>query len=152
MEYAMTTDISCLDDLSFTACDADGIRSEWQPERGALSIPAAMIYGLNCVTREIAQLARVDEHDAYTAIVQALTARTWNDQCAEEYGFADGLARLALIGLRALAMGEDCPFPTEFDVERARQASLAIRVEVMEAQLKALKVKPWRTYAQAGLA
>jgi hypothetical protein len=108
-------------------------------ERGALSIPAAMIYGLNCVTREIALLARVDEHEAHTAIVQALTSRTWNDQCAEKYGLADGLARLALIGLRAIAAGEGCPFSLEFDVERARQALLAIRVEVMEAQLKALK-------------
>jgi len=146
----MTIEITTLDDLSFTASDADGIRSDWQPERGSLSPAGAMLYGLTCVTREIAKLARVDEHDAYNAIVQALTSRTWNDQCAEEYGFADGLARLVIIALRALAMGGPLPFSTEFDPESARHASLAIRVEVLEAQLKALKVKPWRTFAQAG--
>jgi len=147
----MTTEITTLDDLSFTACDADGIRCDWQPDRDALSPPAAMHYGLACVTRELAQLARVDEHDAYSAIVQALTSHTWNDQCSEEYGFADGLARLAIIGLRAVAKGGECPFDTEFEPERAYHAALATRVQAMEAQLKALKVKPWRTVGQAGI-
>jgi hypothetical protein len=35
----MTADITCLDDLSFTACDADGIRSEWQPNAARSRFP-----------------------------------------------------------------------------------------------------------------
>jgi len=147
----MTTEITSLDDLSFVVRDEDDIRNHWQPQRGKNSPSAGMEYGRQCVLRELAQLACVDEYDAYTAITFALTSRAWNGECAEDVGMADGLARLALIGLRAMMAKEEMPFATSFDPKHAEWCSLNQRVDIYEARFKALKVKPWRTYKQAGL-
>jgi len=146
----MTTEITSLDDLSFVVRDDDDIRVHWQPQRGKHSPEAGMAYGRDCVLRELAQLACVDEHDAYTAITHALTSRAWNGECAEEVGMADGLARLAIIGMRAMMAKEEIPFGTTFDPKHAEWCSLHQRVDIYEAHFKALKVKPWRTYKQAG--
>jgi hypothetical protein len=147
----MTTDITTLDELSFVVRDDDDIRMYWQPTRGTHSPTAGMDYGRQCALRELAQLACVDEHDAHTAIAHALTSRAWNGDCAEEVGMADGLARLVIIGLRALAAEQEMPFSTLFDPQHAEWCSLHRRVDIYEAQFKSLKITPWRTYGQAGL-
>ena len=147
----MTTEITTLDDLSFVVRDDDDIRIYWQPQRGTHSPTAGMEYGRRCVLHELAQLANVDEHDAYTAITHALTSRAWNGDCAEEVGAADALARLVMIGLRAVMAKEEMPFATTFDPQHAEWCSLHRRVDIFEAHFKSLKVKPWRTYGQAGM-
>jgi hypothetical protein len=147
----MTTEITTLDDLSFVIRDDDDIRIDWHPVRRTHSPTAAMEYGRLCAMRELAQLAEVDEHDAYMAITRALTSRTRNTQCGEEVGMIDGLARLAMIGLRALSATQEMPFSTLFDPHHSEWCSLHRQVDVMQAQFKALKIKPWRTYGQAGM-
>jgi hypothetical protein len=147
----MITEITTRDDLSFVTRDDDDLRVDWHPVRRTHSPTAAMEYGRLCAMRELAQLADVDEHDAYTAITHALTSRSWNTQCGEEVGMIDGLARLAIIGLRAIATKQEMPFSTLFDPQHAEWCSLHRRVDIMEAHFKTLKIKPWRTYGQAGM-
>jgi len=147
----MTTEITTLDDLSFVARDEDDIRIDWQPVREKHSPTSGMEYGRKCVLDELARLACVDEHDAYRAITFALTSRGWNGDCAEEVGFTDAVARLVMIGLRAMAAKEDMPFATTFDPAHAEWCSLHRQVDVMNAHFKSLKIKPWRTYGQAGM-
>jgi hypothetical protein len=148
-EVGMHPEITSPDELSFVARDREGARCDWQPARDASSPEAGLRRGLVYVQYEIAQLARADEYDAYTALTQALTAATWDGQRAEEVGFADGVARLALIGLRALASPRKLPFDTQFDPRQAQWCALHARLELMEAQLRALKITPWRNRAQA---
>ena len=147
----MATDITSSDDLPFTARDGAGGSVDWHPARSTHSPEAAMRQGL-AYAEALAALARVDEHAAWQAAKLALQAREWNGQCAEEDGFADGLARAAVVGWRAMAQGEDLlPFDTHFDPVAAEWHSLHRRVALMEAQLKALGKTPWRTDAEAGL-
>jgi len=145
----MTTEITTLDDLSFVVRD-DDLLVHWQPQRGQHSPEAGMAYGRECVLRELAQLACVDEHDAYTAITHALASRAWNGGCAEEVGMADGLARLAVIGLRDDGEGRDAVWH-HVRSEACGVVFVAPARGYLRGALKALKVKPWRTYRQAGL-
>jgi hypothetical protein len=145
----MSTELSCTDDLPFTARDAAGGRLDWHPRRVAHSHEAAMQRGRDYAAA-LAVLAGVDEYEAWAAAKAALLAREWNGQCSEEDGFADGLARAAVVGWRAMAQGEGLPFDTSFEPTSAQWFSLNRRVELMEAQLKSLKRKPWRSYADAG--
>ena len=50
-----------------------------------------------------------------------------------------------------MAHGAGLPFDTQFDPVAAEYRSLHQRVALMEAQLKALRCKPWRTFEDAGL-
>ena len=147
----MTTEITTLDDLSFVTRDDDDIRIDWHPVRRTHAPAAATEYGRQCVMRELAQLAGTDEFDAYSAITRLLTSRTWNGQCSEESGVADAVARLVMIGLRAVAAMQDMPFATTFDPAHAEWCSLQRQADVMNAHFKSLKIKPWRTYGQAGM-
>jgi len=146
----MTTEITTLDELSFVIRDDDDVRIDWHPQRRTRSPAAASEYGRQCVLRELEQLAGTDEFDAYSAITRLLTSRMWNGQCVEETGVADALARLAIIAFRARA-ATDMPFATTFDPEHSEWCSLHRQVDVMNAHFKSLKIKPWRTYGQAGM-
>ncbi len=145
----MMTSILSRDDLPFTA-RVGGADIPWHPRRSAPSPEAAIQQGFDYV-QALAALARVDEHAAWQAAQLALMAPQWNCQLGEEEGFSDGLCRGAVIGWRAQAQMAALPFETRFEPVTAQWLSLHMRVELMEAQLRAMKVKPWRTYAEAGL-
>jgi hypothetical protein len=53
--------------------------------------------------------------------------------------------------MRAQASKEALPFEASFDPEHSLWCSLLEQVDVMKAQIKSMNVKPWRTYAEAGL-
>jgi hypothetical protein len=142
----MTTLPASRDDLPFTARAASGEREPWQPARCPESYDTAAAHG-RAALASVAQLARTDEYEAYAALAEALTAASWNPVGGEEAGFADAVARLALVGLRAQRERAALPFEPVFDAARAHWFSLNTRVELMEAQLKALKLTPWRSYA-----
>lgn len=62
---------------------------------------------------ELASLADVQEQEAFDAISCAVNAPTWrNGGHGVESGFSDGIAALAIIGLRYLSKGA-CPFDPE---------------------------------------
>lgn len=150
-EYGMTSPITSRDDLPFTTRTATGDFTPWHPESHSNATEAGMQYGLDAVDA-IAQLADVDEYEAHTAIVQALLSPDFSCEGAQERGFADGLARLVMIGLRAQAHADAMPFDTRFDPQHAHWCSLNTRADLMEMQLKEAKMTPWRTYAEAGKA
>lgn len=52
--------------------------------------------------REIEALAAFDEYEAFCAISCALNDAGWQPRCGAEAEFADSLAAVAMIGLRAL--------------------------------------------------
>ena len=56
-----------------------------------------------------------------------------------------------MIGMRTVAHAAEVPFDTQFDSEHAHWCSINTRADLWEAQLKSLKQRPWRTYAEAGM-
>jgi len=150
-QKADAPDITCRDDLPFTARDADDGMIDWQPTRSAPAADHARRTG-RAYAEAVTRLADVDEYEAYCAIKRALLSPNWNADGGEEDGFAEGLVRDAIIGMRARASKEALPFVASFDPEHSMWCSLLEQVDVMKAQFKAMKVKPWRTYAEAGLA
>jgi hypothetical protein len=147
----MKPTITSRDDLPFTTRTATDDIEPWHPQRHIDSPEDGFQNGLDAVDA-IAQLADVDEYEAHTAIVLALLSPSFNHQGAEERGFTDGLARLAMIGLRAKTHADEVPFVAHFDPVHAHWCSLNTRADLMELQLKDAKMKPWRTYAEAGKA
>jgi hypothetical protein len=145
----MAIDITSSDDLPFVARDGAGERLDWHPQR--LAMPSEASQRGRDYVAALAALARVDEHAAWAAAQAVLLARTWDAQCWEEEGFSDALARAAVVGWRAMAHARQLPFDTHFDPLSAEYRSLHQRVMLMEAQLKALKQKPWRTFEEAGM-
>ncbi|WP_437883531.1 hypothetical protein [Pseudomonas sp. LRF_L74] len=88
---------------------------------------------------EIAELARSDMREAYLAVQCALTSEAWRTEgWGQEYGFASGVAVLAMFGLQYLeVLGEP------FDPERQQQNLLKRKMGVREAIAAAgLEVKP----------
>jgi len=147
----MKPTITSRDDLPFTTRNATDDIVPWHPTRNHDSVEGGMKAGLDAVDA-IGKLAHVDEYEAHTAIVQMLLSPNWNPHCPEELGAADGLARLVMIGLRAHTHRDDMPFETRFDPMHAHWCSLNNRVDLAEAQFKKAKMKPWRSFEEAGKA
>jgi len=141
--------ITSRDDLPFTARDADHILIDWQPIRHAPDDHGRRV-GYS-YAQAVAHIVDVDEYEAYCAIKHALLSPASDPDQPEEHGFVDGIARDAMIGMRAKAAKESLPFSTGFDPKHSTFCSLLEQVDVMKAQFKAMRVKPWRTYAEAGL-
>ena len=143
--------ITSRDDLPFATRTATDEFDPWQPERHDDCAQDGVQYGLDAVAA-IGQLAEVDEYEAHTAFVQVLLAQTFHCKRAEERGFIEGLARLAMIGLRAQAQTEPLPFDAHFDPMHAQWCSLNTRADLMEMHLRMAMINPWRTYEDAGKA
>ena|SRR3569623_385134 len=145
----MTPTIATRDHLPFVRRDREGNLYHWSPTR----IPNADYDTTTALgtawVDTLAQLAAVDEHEAYIALIHVLLSPNWNVECGEEEGFADALARLAIIGWRALRAPEGQGIVKMFDPQLSRWCSLLQRLELREAQLKALNVTPWRTMEDA---
>ena len=144
----MATSITSRDDLPFVTHHRGAV-VDWRPQRCLTSPETAVQRGLGYVDA-IAARARVDEYAAWEAAKAAVLSEHWNRDGGEEEGFVDGLCRAAVIGWRAQAQTAPLPFEARFDPRTAQWLALQRRVELMEAQLKAMKVRPWRTYAEAG--
>jgi len=145
----MTPTIATRDHLPFVSRDREGNLYHWSPVR----IPDAdyettTAQGTAWVDT-LGQLARVDEHEAYITLIHALLSPNWNGECGEEEGFADALARIVIIGWRAIRAPDGEGFVRIFDPTLSHWCSLLQRVELREAQLKALNITPWRTMQEA---
>jgi len=147
----MTTAITSRDDLAFVARTKSGNLIDWHPTRNKSASPnAGRREGMNHF-RDVSHLADSDEFEAYDALLNALTSPHWQAGGCEERGLIEAILAAAMVGLRAMKAKAQMPFSTTFDPHHAKWCALNRLVEVMEAQLKSMKVKPWRTYAQAGL-
>jgi hypothetical protein len=147
----MTTQITSRDDLPFIAHKKSGARIDWRTTRDKSESPhIGRREGMQHF-RDISELADIDEFEAYESLLNAMTSPDWHPGHCEERGFTEAILAAAMVGLRAMKAKSDMPFSTTFDPHHAKWCALNRLVEVMEAQLKALKVKPWRTYAEAGL-
>jgi hypothetical protein len=144
----MTT-IATRDHLPFVRRDREGDLHHWSPVRQHGACYETTTALGNAWVDTLGQLARVDEHEAYIATLHALLSPNWSGECGEEEGFADALARVAVIGWRALRAADGEVTVKGFDPSLARWCSLLTRLEVMEAQLKSPNVTPWRTMEEA---
>lgn len=61
---------------------------------------------------ELAKLASVSEQEAFDAIRFAFNCPDWRPSNGTEFGFSEGVAALAMIGLRHIAQGGE-PFDLE---------------------------------------
>ena len=148
----MTTTIATRDDLPCVSRDSEGNQQHWFSTHSSTDCyDTTTALGAACVDA-IAQLARVDEHEAYIAIKHALLSPHWNEEGGEEEGFADAIARIVIIGWRGIRTPDGEAFVKIFDPTLAHWCSLMQRVELREAQLKALNVTLWRTMDDARLA
>lgn len=109
--------------MSFAGPDPEGRFQSWAiPARGDQTDWHEGVTNGEKRFAEVIELAAEDEFEAYSAIKQALLAREWSPGWGEENGFADMVARAAIVGLWAMRDEED-PYPP-FNVERARTQSL----------------------------
>lgn len=97
-----TTAIVCRDDLSFTTRNDSGRMTNW-PQNNP-GVAADWDKGAQFFELEIAQLASVDETEAYHAIEFAILGMGGRTTCLE-IGFAESVARAAMLGLRAMRNG-----------------------------------------------
>ena len=143
----MTSSITSRDDLPFTAHAANGELEPWQPKRHPRCHDSGVQSGLDAVAA-LGRLAEVDEYEAYIATVDALLSPSFG-RLGEELGLVEGLAGLAMVGLRAQAERGALPFDPRFDAHEVKHCTLLLRAELMEQQLKKAKMRPWRTQADA---
>ncbi len=106
-----TMGINSRRDLSFTkTSDQPGVVSNWYVPHDMEgywgdTVPVGRRY-----FAEVAELASINEDEAYYAILTAINAAEWNHANGGvgwgiEHGFSERLAAAALIGLRALRDG-----------------------------------------------
>jgi hypothetical protein len=143
--------ITSRDDLPFIARDDHDCIIDWQPIRHFPDVDQGRRVGF-AYAEAVCRLADVDEYEAYIAIKRVLLSSNWDVEAGEEHGFIESLVRTAIIGMRARKSEEALPFDTRFEPEHSRHCSLLEQVDVMKAQFKSMSVKPWRTYAEAGMA
>lgn len=94
--------ITSRDDLSFTERDAEGRMINWP--RNNPGVAADWEKGIGFFDVEIAELAGVDETEAYDAIACAIRSMGGRYTCLE-IGFSEAVARAAVLGLRAIRNG-----------------------------------------------
>lgn len=84
------------------------------------------------MTGELAALANACEVEAFNAIAHAFTSKDWRtDGAGPECGFSEGVAALAMLGLRHLARGG-----RPFDMENPKRAIYWTGKRILEKQLK----------------
>ncbi|MBB4865454.1 hypothetical protein HNP46_004348 [Pseudomonas nitritireducens] len=97
-------------ELSFVSTWIDGSYrrfNNWSPERAGVKSDQRdgdFEYGLSLI-RELQMLQKGNEQEAFCAIKFALNSRNWKPGHDVEDGFADGIASLAIVGMRALVAG-----------------------------------------------
>lgn len=102
------------DDLSFTQRDSEGRMINWP--RNNPGVAADWAKGIGFFESEVASLASNNETQAYNAIRLAITGMGGRYTCLE-VGFAESVARAAVIGLRAMRNGVERFEPNNFDGE-----------------------------------
>ncbi|WP_339465539.1 hypothetical protein [Pseudomonas capeferrum] len=102
------------DDLSFTQRDGEGRLINWP--RNNPGVATDWGKGIDFFEHEVAGLASNNETQAYNAIRFAITGMGGRYTCLE-LGFAESVARAAIIGLRAMRNGVERFEPNNFDGE-----------------------------------
>lgn len=98
-------------DLSFTATsDEPGIVSNWNVPHDMGSYCGDTVPIGRRYFSEVAELAAVDEYQAFLAMLTAINSSEWNHSqdgtgWGIERGFSEQLAAAALVGLRAMRDG-----------------------------------------------
>ncbi|EKT4455860.1 hypothetical protein QEM35_000583 [Pseudomonas putida] len=104
MNALVKTPILCRDDLSFTERDDCGWMVNWP--RNNPGVGADWERGNAFFDSEIAELSANDEREAFLAIQFAITSMGGHYTCLE-IGFAESIARAAILGLRAIRSGAE---------------------------------------------
>lgn len=102
------------DDLSFTQRDSGGRLINW-PQNNP-GVANDWFKGIGFFELEVAELAANNETEAFHAIEFAIIGMGGRYTCLE-MGFAESVARAAVIGLRAMRSGFDRFEPKDFDGE-----------------------------------
>ena len=102
MNAAVRGPILCRDDLSFTHRNESGSLDNWPRNNPGLA--ADWEKGMDFFDSEIAELAANDETEAFHAIEFAIIGMGGRYTCLE-IGFAESVARAAILGLRAIRSG-----------------------------------------------
>lgn len=110
----MSASIQSREDLSFTQWDGEGRFISW-PQNNP-GVAADWEKGMAFFDAEICSLAEHDETEAYNAIRFAIIDLAARSTCLE-IGFADSVARAAVLGLRAMRSGAERFEPKDFDGE-----------------------------------
>jgi len=104
--------IACRDDLTFTSRDDCGRMVNWP--RNNPGVAADWEKGIAFFDGEIAELAANDETAAFHAVKFAITGMGGRYTCLE-IGFAESVARAAVLGLRAMRNGAQRFEPKDFE-------------------------------------
>lgn len=104
MNALVKTPILCRDDLSFTERDDCGRMVNWPCNNPGVADDWKK--GIDFFDNEIAGLAVNDETAAFHAIEFAITGMGGHYTCLE-IGFAESIARAAILGLRAIRNGAE---------------------------------------------
>jgi hypothetical protein len=110
----MSAAIQTRDDLSFTKRDDCGRMINWP--RNNPGVSADWEKGIAFFEKEVAELAANDETEAFHAIEFAIIGMGGRYTCLE-IGFAESVARAAILGLRAIRNGAERFEPKDFDGE-----------------------------------
>lgn len=102
MNAVVKEPILCRDDLSFTHRDERGDLVNWP--RNNPGVAADWEKGNSFFETEVAALATNDETEAFHAIEFAILGMGGRTTCLE-FGFAESVARAAVLGLRAMRNG-----------------------------------------------
>lgn len=102
MNAALKAPILCRDHLNFTQRDKEGRLINWP--RNNPGVAADWRKGIAFFEREVAELASHDETEAFHAIQHAITGMAGRVTCLE-IGFAESVARAAVLGLRVMRNG-----------------------------------------------
>ncbi len=102
------------DDLSFTQRDGEGRMINWP--RNNPGVGTDWHKGIAYFEFEVAELATNNETEAFHAIQFAIVGMGGRYTCLE-LGFAESVARAAILGLRAIRNGVERFEPKDFDGE-----------------------------------
>ena len=106
--------IQTRDDLSFTRRDTEGRLINWPTNNPGVSADWAK--GVAYFEKEVADLAENNETGAFHAIEFAITGMGGHYTCLE-FGFAEAIARAAILGLRTMRGGAEKFEPSNFGGE-----------------------------------
>lgn len=114
MNAAVKVPILCRDDLSFTHRNEHGNLVSWPQNNPGVATDWAK--GIAFFDGEVAELAANDETAAFHSIEFAILGMGGRTTCLE-IGFAESVARAAILGLRAMRSGTERFEPKDFDGE-----------------------------------